>query len=221
MPNQYKIKRTDKQFELDGNWDKTAWHSIEPLAVTNDNGWTMDFKPGVNVKLLYDDTHIYLIYKVEDRYVKCVTDKINGPVWKDSCVEFFFAPNVDEPNKYFNLEINCGGTALMSYQKNPRTEYVSLSEDDIKQIKIVHSLPKVVGEEILEPINWIIEIGLPIKILESYSKISFPSAGVNWKANFYKCAENNSHPHWISWTEIKASKPDFHQPAYFGIIEFE
>lgn len=221
MEKIYKVKRIYEKFEINGDWNKTVWNLTASLEITNDNKWEMDFKPRTEVKLLYDDSFIYLVYKVEDQFVKCVTDKINGPVWRDSCVEFFFAPNVDEPNRYFNLEINCGGTVLMSYQKISKIEKLSISEDDIRQIKIISTMPGIIEKEIINPVKWILEIALPTKMLKKYSDISFPDSGIKWKANFYKCAEINSHPHWLSWTKINSDKPNFHQPHFFGEIEFE
>ena len=36
------------------------------------------------------------------------------------------------------------------------------------------------------------------------------------KANFYKCGDLTSHPHYLSWSPIGTPKPDFHRPEYFG-----
>jgi hypothetical protein len=221
MKQLYKVKRVNDKIEINGDWNKDVWNQTTSLEIANDNKWEMNYKPKTEVNLLYDDSFIYLIYRIEDQFVKCVTDKINGPVWRDGCVEFFFSPNVKEPDKYFNLEINCGGTALMSYKKIPKVEKISVSEDDIKQIKIFSSMPGIIEKEITEPVTWVLELALPIKILQNYSDISLPRTGIKWKANFYKCAENNSHPHWLSWTEINSDKPNYHQPLFFGEIEFE
>ena len=73
------------------------------------------FYPVVRAKMMYDRDNLYVIFRVEDRYVRCVTREFNGPVWDDSCVELFFSPDSGAPSKYFNLEINCGGTPLMYY----------------------------------------------------------------------------------------------------------
>jgi hypothetical protein len=47
-----------------------------------------------------------------------------------------------------------------------------------------------------------------------------PAPGVRWRANFYKCAEHNSHPHWLMWAPIDFPKPNFHLPEFFGTLEF-
>ncbi|MEW6117215.1 MAG: carbohydrate-binding family 9-like protein, partial [Nitrospirota bacterium] len=40
-----------------------------------------------------------------------------------------------------------------------------------------------------------------------------------WRANFYKCGDATSHPHWASWAPVEAL--NFHLPHCFGTICFE
>ena len=58
-------------------------------------------------------------------------------------------------------------------------------------------------------------------MLEKYSVITHPARGVEWKANFYKIAENSSNPHYITWSEVGIDHPDFHRPEFFGKLIFE
>ena len=216
----YHVQRIKTPLTIDGNWNKKIWESLEHLDISNCNGWEMTFRPKTYVKLCYDDDQLYLIYKVLDQYVISREREINGAVWQDSCVEFFVAPDIQKARQYFNLEINAGGIPLMSYQIVPRIESKYLSKNDIQEIKIANSLSDEIIHEIQEPTEWTIEVALPFSILKKHSSISCPSSGVKWFANFYKHAENNSHPHWLSWTYIKNSQPDFHLPEFFGEIEF-
>jgi hypothetical protein len=41
-------------------------------------------------------------------------------------------------------------------------------------------------------------------------------AGATLCANFYKCGDELSVPHYISWAPIEAEKPNFHRPDCFG-----
>jgi len=40
------------------------------------------------------------------------------------------------------------------------------------------------------------------------------------RGNFYKCAEDNSHPHWASWASM-GGELNFHLPDRFGWFSFE
>jgi len=71
--------------------------------------------PETRVKVLYDSLNIYVIFNVRDQYVRAVEKEINGKVWMDSCVEFFFSPGADTERGYFNFEANCKGVFLFGY----------------------------------------------------------------------------------------------------------
>lgn len=217
----YKVVMTKKPVKIDANWDKPAWKKVKPADITNYMGAIPGFKPEAQVKMMYDKDNIYLIFRVKDRNVRCITNKINGPVWQDSAVEFFFAPDSELPLLYFNLETNCGGTPLLHYNVIPRKESKRLTEEEIGQIEIAHSLPEIIDPEIKEPVTWTLEYRIPILLLEKYATVTHPGKGVVWRANFYKIAENSTNPHYITWSKIENQKPNFHLPQFFGTLKFD
>jgi len=211
----YNVKRSAKMVDVNDKWNESGWKGIKSVKIRNYMGTIPAFKPMAEAKMTYDDDYIYVIYRVKDRYVKSITEKINGPVWKDSAVEFFFSPEADNPINYFNLEINCGGTPLLHHKKNSPTV------EDIQKIQIKASLPKVVDPEITEPVTWTISFKIPLSMLEKYTNVVRPKPGVSWRANFYKIAEISSNPHYITWNVVKNDKPQFHLPQFFGILKFQ
>jgi hypothetical protein len=40
------------------------------------------------------------------------------------------------------------------------------------------------------------------------------------RANFYKCGDGTSVPHYLSWNQVITETPDFHRPEFFGEISF-
>lgn len=216
----YKIVRLNHSIKIDGNWDKPEWKKVKSIEIKNFIRMEPKFRPLAQAKMMYDSDNVYVIFRVQDRSVRSITTEINGPVWKDSAVEFFFSPNTEFPLNFFNLEVNCGGTPLLEYNPNPRIGPKPVPED-IKKIEIGHSLPKIVDPEISGPLTWTVEYRIPLNMLENYSKISRPKKGVIWKANFYKIAEITSNPHYASWSPITHPKPQFHLPQYFGTLKFQ
>ena len=99
----YHVGRLSKPMKIDANWQKPQWKKAKAAVISNYMGEIPGFRPEATVKMLYDDDNIYVIFYVKDRYVRCITDKINGPVWQDSAVEFFFSPDPEQPLLYFNL----------------------------------------------------------------------------------------------------------------------
>ncbi len=217
----YTVTHLSQSVEIDSNWDKDPWSDISPLYLNNHMGDEPVHQPEVLTKIAYDDDAIYVIFHVEDQFVRCVVDEYQGPVFTDSCVEFFFVPGDDISNGYFNLEVNCGGTALFDFQKERGVERVRIPEATFERIDLAHSMPRIVEPEITDPVTWTIEYRIPFEILTQYTEVSRPASGVEWRANFYKLGDDTSHPHWLTWSHVDLPEPDFHRPEFFGTLIFE
>jgi hypothetical protein len=213
----YKVKRLKRAMKIDANWNKPQWRNVKPIHITNFIRAVPAFEPVVEAKMTYDDKNVYVIFRVQDRYVRSITTEPNGPVWKDAAVEFFFSPDTTKPETFFNLEMNCGGTALLGY----RSQDQKPNADDVKMIEIAHSLPEKVDPEITDPVTWTLECRIPFAVLQKFSNVTIPKKGVAWRTNFYKIAENNSNPHHITWAAVTAPRPNFHMPQFFGTVQFE
>ena len=222
-PEVYRVVKTKKPIKPDANWDKKEWKKVKSVTMTHYMGDVPDFKPEAQAKMVYDKDNLYVIFRVKDRYVKCVTDRINGPVYRDSAVEFFFSPDTEKPLHYFNYETNCGGTALMQFHvyNDGKRESTRIAAEDIALVEINPSLPKTVDPEITEDITWTIEYRIPLSLLRKHSAITTPAKGVEWRANFYKIAEITSNPHYITWSKVDQPRPNFHVPENFGRIIFK
>ncbi len=215
----YSAKKTQRKISINGDPSKSIWQEAAWAELKNYLGPIPEPFPRVTVKIGYDEEALYLFFNVSDQYVKAVHKGYQAEVWKDSCVEFFFIPGDDLALGYFNLEVNCGGSALFQYRKN--SYCTEIDEQDFNQISIYHSLPEVIQKEIETPVNWTIEYRLPFKILENYCRLTRPKKGIKWRMNLYKCADETSHPHWLTWNRIVSSKPNFHVPEFFGRLHFE
>lgn len=217
----YKVNRIKGAMKIDGNWNKPQWRHANIIHIDNYMGKVPSYRPKTLARMLYDDENVYLIFKVEDRYVRSIVEDNNGPVSTDACVEFFFSPDISFPFHYFNLEINAGGTPLMAHHIFPQRANQKFSDQELTKIEIAHSLPKKVDPEITQSITWTIEYKLPLVLLGKYSSVSLPKPGVIWRANFYKTASKTSNPHWITWSPVKNEKPNFHLPQFFGQLQFQ
>ncbi len=217
----YKIQKLKTPPKIDAVWDKAPWNKIVAIPITNYMGEKPDHIPFTQAKIAYDNSALYVIFRVEDRYVKAVHKNNQEMVCKDSCVEFFFSPGNNSKKGYFNIEMNCGGVFLFNYQLTPKSERIKISDEDIQQIEVAHTMPKLVEQEIEDKTTWIVEYRIPFSILKKYYSFTAPESGTVWRANFYKCADHTSHPHWLTWAPVDYPTPNFHLPEYFGMVEFQ
>ncbi len=215
----YKVAEVSP-FEVHTQWNGAPWDQIDPLYLRYHMGEKPAHFPNVMAKIAYDPHGIYVIFQVEDRYVKAVRTRHQEGVFKDSCVEFFFSPAGDSKEGYFNLEMNCGGTMLFHHQTEPRKNSVHIADDDLANIKVVTTLPKTVFPEIAKETTWTAAYHIPFEVLQTYQDLTPPTPGTVWRANFYKCADETSHPHWLTWSKIDFPRPNFHLPEFFGTLEF-
>ena len=219
----YRIAKLPSSADVTLDWSAPPWQDVVPLRVANFMGRKPIHFPTVAAKVGDNDDAIFVIFRVDDQYVRAVADAHQGAICNDSCVEFFFTPNADTTLGYFNLEMNCGGTMLFHFQRKPRQAPSVLTPDDIDQVTVAHSQPRQVDPEIVEPTEWFVAYRVPFDLIRKRFPDDFsePASGVRWRGNFYKCADRTSHPHWLTWAPVSRPQPDFHRPESFGILEFE
>ena len=90
----------------------------------------------------------------------------------------------------------------------------------VSKTRIHHSMPAKIEKEIAEPVEWTVRYFVPNEVFEAYVGPLGAPKDRAWRGNFYKCADESSHPHWASWAPI-GEVLNFHVPAYFAPIRFE
>ncbi len=173
--------------------------------------------------MFYNRDGLFGLFQVLDRYVRCRRTGFQEAVYKDSCVEFFVQPKPE--SGYFNFEFNCGGAALMYYITDPvRTAegfraFTRLSKADGDLVRVRTTLPQVVEPEIQAETTWYLQFFIPFSLLRKYAGEVKSSSEAVWRANFYKCGDETSHPHWAAWSPV--DELNFHLPRCFGMLRFE
>ncbi len=97
---QYTIHRTDTSpvccppgsEEMRARWNSKVWQKADTLLVDKFHPQSSTHRPKTETKLLYDEKNLYVMFRVEDQYVKAVYNQYQDPVCNDSCVEFFVMP---------------------------------------------------------------------------------------------------------------------------------
>jgi len=189
---------------------------VEPLKLETINWEEFPYHPEVLVQIAFNEEELFLQYQVSEQSVKAVVAETNGRVWTDSCVEFFLSPEGND--EYYNLEINCIGTVLLGFRKKGDPT-VHAPEELIGQIRRVSSLGDSPFPEIKGETDWQITVAIPWEVFFKHDLKA--DSGVKMRGNFYKCGDGLTVPHFLSWTKIKTEKPSFHEPEFFGGLEFE
>lgn len=187
-----------------------GFDEIDRFAVTSvDNvGWpgTFPYKPEVGLRLGHTDKAILVRFDVREKNAKAVTLVSNGPVWEDSCVEFFVKLPGD--THYQNFETNCIGVGLAA-RRTGRNDADHFDEEKMKLVKRRSSMP-CQAVDMHGDCRWSVELEVPFCVLGSET---CPEV---LEANFFKCGDKTQERHFLTWNPIPTPAPDFHRPEYFG-----
>jgi len=217
----YLIRKADGSVPLEDPWSSPVWTRTDVAPVAHCVGGVFGHQPTTQARVLYDDEALYVAFRVEDQFVRAAAETWHDRVCRDSCVELFFSPGEDASVGYFNFEMNCSGVMLVHFQPAPAENVQQMPVELCERIDIWSSMPHQVEPEIVEPTVWQVSYRLPLSILGHFLEITPTASGVRWKGNFYKCADNTSQPHWLSWAPIDTPGPNFHRPDSFGALLFE
>lgn len=171
------------------------------------------YKPSASFRIARSSTHLVIMYDVRGLDLRAVTLEDNGPVWEDSCCEFFVSDTSD--GTYYNFELNCIGTLLASKRRS-RNDADMFSQEQLSRITRHSTLERKQIEENGVIRTWGTALCIPFDLIGIYGN-SLPES---IKANFYKCADLAAHPHYVSWNRIDIPQPDFHRPDFFGELKF-
>lgn len=174
------------------------------------------YKPEVRFKIAYCQDQILLKYYVSEENIMAKETEINGAVYKDSCVEFFIS--INDNKTYYNFEFSCIGTVHAAHGPD-RAKRELIDPEILKLIEIRSSLGNQAFEERTGGHQWEMMIIIPKECMAFDKDIILK--GLKASANFYKCGDETSEPHYVSWSPIGSENPDYHQSVYFGELSFE
>lgn len=185
--------------------------SLSATSIDCVNWKAFPYKPSVTARIGYSATALAILFEVEENHVRAVTMEDCGPVWEDSCCEFFVADPVGEG--YFNFEMNCIGT-LLAAKRRSREDCERLSESQLKSILRFTSLPHAPVDSVgAGQKYWVAEV-IPFSVLG----LSEPPKSL--MANLYKCGDKCQTPHFLSMAPIDLPTPNFHCPSFFQEVTF-
>ncbi len=174
-----------------------------------------DYRPKVRFNIGYGDHEIYIKYYVHEQYVMAQKSSSNQSVCEDSCVEFFVSPESD--GIYYNFEFNPIGTCLVG-KGHGRHDSKPIDTAYIAKIRRLGTMGTTPFDEKTGEQEWQLTIAIPLEAFAGKDIQNLP--GKIFHANFYKCGDKLTKPHYLTWNPVGTPNPDYHRPEYFGTLEF-
>ena len=192
-----------------------AFDAVEAQRIACCN-WADEYPytPDVRFRMFHTGDYLMVRFDVAEHYTAARVTEDNGRVWTDSCVEIFIAP---DETTYYNFETSCIGHMLLgAHRQGEKT--VPAPAEVLASVKRHTTLPATPFEERVGDNRWSVVLAIPPQALFQHDLKTWSGAEV--RANLYKCGDNLSHPHFLSWRPIRTEKPNFHRPEFFDSIKF-
>lgn len=215
----YTIERAREVPPLSGAVAGTPWAGANAAAIDEFPWYAGGKRQGATARVLYDDDALYLQFQVEDAHSYAETTSLNGPVYEDSCVEFFATPEPERRPHYVNVEANCCGTVLVGW--GPDREGRELIAPDLAaKLRVETAIEGPTKAESPDDDSWWLAAALPFEALAAFTGVEIaPTRGTVWRGNFYRCG-GRTDPQFAAWSPIDAPEPDYHRPGSFGRLHF-
>ena len=182
-------------------------------AISCVNWDDFDYAPQVNFRIAHTGQHIWLKYTVNESHIRAMVTETNGPVYQDSCVEFF----ISFGEGYYNFEFNCIGVPYLATGPN-RFRRRLVEPNLVEQIAVHSTLGNQPFDKRSGAFEWELMISIPISCFVGSNLTTFDDLAAT--ANLYKCGDETEVPHFLSWNPIDTPNPDFHRSEFFGKVQF-
>ncbi|MFO7904914.1 MAG: carbohydrate-binding family 9-like protein [Planctomycetota bacterium] len=217
-PPRHVIPRASTPITIDGRLDETSWNAVSGVGDFKFPWWENGKKEQTVAKLLWDDTYLYVSYRCEDAHIWAEHTKRDSAVWMDDCVEVFIAPNPDQPDNYFNIEMNVRGAFLDQHHPDgPETE--TTEEWNAAGIKIATRIDGTLNDDRDRDQSWTLEAAIPFKNFRSVARHAPPKPGDVWHLNLNRLG-GKTNPQFSQWSPSQTEEPQFHAPRDFGRVVF-
>ena len=195
---EYTVLKTDKSSLslFDPEWSRAGELSL-------DFSWVAG-APRTSAYMLKVDRGLYVKFVSDEHPQRIEYRQYNDPVNRDSCVEIFLTPDVNDTEHYLNFEMNAGGCMYLGYGTKSCRSAITDVDFGIFGVEVERSCD-----------GWALMLFIPFDFLGEY----FECLTDTMRANLYKCADRSSNPHHLAWSPVMSDRPLFHDPEFFGILK--
>lgn len=180
---------------------------LHSIAVLNWDAFS--YAPEVKFRIAHGNNEIWLKYYVTEETILAKRTATNSAVSRDSCLEFFFDPTDD--GNYYNFEFNGIGTPHLAH--GPARQNRRFVDPDLiaEHLKIKSSLGDRPFNEKTGGHIWEMTVVIPAELLTGDEGITL--AKITSRTNFYKCGDDTSPKHYVTWNPVGTGKPDYRKPS--------
>ncbi len=198
--NIYEIKKVGGSFDFE---------SVPEISLENRYFQTpKDVK--VFARIAYSDEGFYVFLRTQEPRHRAQEKGPLGYPYHDSCLEFFFAPDYEHPERYLNFEMNSN-----------KCLYLGIRGSGESKARLVIDVDGILKPEVaFNPDGWQLRYFIPFDFIRIFVPDFSPKAGDKIRANCFKCGDMMSPEEYLSWSPVPTEGFTFHRPDCFGTMIF-
>ena len=188
-------------------------HTMEPAKMRSGSiecyPWGGQYRPTTTFRVGHDEKSLRVLMCCEEVNPLARVHERNGPVWCDSCMEFFVAPGLKRTDGYFNFEMNANGALLLHFGYSS-DEYIVVDWPMASDLSLETSSSNG---------HWDLDLHIPFALFSHYVPDFSYKSGLYIHGNFFKCGDEADPPHFGCHFPVRTHEgllPNFHQPDCFG-----
>lgn len=224
--NSYTITRAARPLTIDGKLDESSWKEArEATLVDTRTGEPVRLKS--TVRLLWDDTYLYVGFYCEDPDAWATLTEYDDPLWGEEVVEVFIDPE-GEGHTYYELEFSPINNIVDLFVVNAGKAQGDRYRGVVNEWSFTDNLKSAVHvegdgkNEGTKDTYWTTEIAIPFDELWT-AKNRPPLDGEMWRIGLYRIERGDSKDRDDDFYAAfnPTIKGSFHTPWRFGIFYFQ
>ncbi len=213
------VPRATGPITADGKLDEAAWTRAPVLGLSDSMGRREGAEYPTELRLLWDDTHLYVAFRSVDPDVSCRFSKRDDPIYDHEAVELFLMPKVAAPalGPYVELQASPRGVIFDAAFVARRTGMdKSFDADQIVATAVDGTLDDASDRDR----GWTSEWAVPWTGIRGAG--AAPKPGEEWRMNAFRIEKHtlDGRPgaEYTAWSPPGIG--DFHHVARFGRLVF-
>ena len=212
------VPRTKGPVLADGRLDEPAWDAAPILSFSDTLGRDRPIRYPTKLRLLYDDTHLFVAFEATDVDITERYAKRDDPIYEHETVELFLMPNVAAPGlgPYVELQASPGGVIFDASFTGPR-----------QGMNKAYHAGQTIGTNVIGTLNtedrderWVSEWAVPFDRIRGVTHT--PRPGDEWRMNAFRIEKyrevDKTRGEYSAWSPPRVD--DFHHVSRFGRMTF-
>jgi hypothetical protein len=207
---QIKIPQVKEDFPIT-DLDGTIWEHAREVSIENYwSGERAEVGRHFKTKFLWSVSTLFVRFEANQNEPLIISDAPNLKektmrLWDRDVCEIFVAPDIQQPERYFEFEIAPTGEWIdLKIHKFPDRR-----ETDFNYNSEMESVARIETDKITMAFK------IPWKAFGEA-----PKANDVWKGNLFRCIGTGETRGYLAWQPTKTEKPSFHVPEAFGEFVF-